>query len=278
MKKKAKTKAQLQSSLDHARIKAEVSKGETEIRVREHAVKLAKAEKRLQAEVAMRKRANSALARAEAEVRFLSSKLLLAEEYERKRIAQEVHDGIGQALTAIKIRVENVLRQIDESKAETWADSLRSIIPIVQQSLGDARRIQTDLRPSILDDLGLLAAIDWFCREFQITYPEFQIEKQFDLQENEIPDLLKVVIFRTLQEGMNNCGKHSKTKLVWLVLERRAPGIEFMIKDNGVGFEPGRVKKGLGLDSMKERVEISGGVFHLDSVPGKGTTIRVSWV
>jgi signal transduction histidine kinase len=128
-----------------------------------------------------------------------------------------------------------------------------------------------------LDDLGILATIGWFIREFQKVYSHISIEKQISAEENEIPDSLKTPLFRIMQEAMNNIAKHSKADLARLILRKMKHKIELSIEDNGEGFDPKNTKQGLGLTSMKERTELSGGTFAVESIPGKGTTIRAQW-
>jgi signal transduction histidine kinase len=148
---------------------------------------------------------------------------------------------------------------------------------MVQNGVEETRRIMTNLRPSILDDLGILATVNWFCREFQKVYPHIQIQRQIEVQEQEVPDSLKVVIFRILQEAMNNIAKHSRANTVVLGLARKNDRIILRIQDNGVGFDPENCRKGLGLSSMKERTKLSGGIFILESGPGKGSHMEVRW-
>jgi PAS domain S-box-containing protein len=217
------------------------------------------------------------LRESESRLRLLSSQLLTVQEAERKRIAREIHDGIGQYLTAIKFRVENTLQQMDKGKTKTIIKPLKDIIPIIQESIEEARRIQMDLRPSILDDLGILATIGWFTREFQKVYSHISIEKGIDIQENEVPDSLKIALFRVMQEAMNNIAKHSKGNAVHLSLRKMEDRIELKIEDNGMGFDLENYRKGLGLTSMRERTELSGGSFAIESTPGKGTIIRACW-
>ena len=143
--------------------------------------------------------------------------------------------------------------------------------------------MQQDLRPSILDDLGLLATLSWFCRRYQTIYTGIKVELEQSLEESDIPNSLKIVIFRVTQEGMNNIAKHAKASLVHLSLRKRDGRIELALKDNGQGFDLKKVltsestKRGLGLTSMRERTELSGGSFAIESGEGKGTTIHASW-
>jgi len=237
----------------------------------------------LQQEIKERKQAEEALQRSESQLRSLSSQLLTAQEKERKRIARELHDGIGQSLSAVKFSVENTFRQMDKSTTEGNVEALKALIPLIQESIEEVRKIAMDLRPSTLDDLGILATINWFCREFQTIYSGIRIEKQIKIQEDEVPDVLKTVIYRVLQEGLNNVAKHSEADLVRLSLRKTNKTIEMAIEDNGLGFDLDEEfsvensRRGLGLASMKERTELSGGSFSIHSVKGTGSTIRASW-
>ena len=154
---------------------------------------------------------------------------------------------------------------------------------MIRESMEEARRIQTDLRPSVLDDLGILAAFSWLCRNFEATYSHIHIEKQTDIQEEEVPLPLKTPIDRISQEALNNIAKHSKANLARLSLKKIEDKIELKIEDNGTGFDLEKIfsqerdKRGLGLNSMRERTELSGGTFDVESTKGKGATIRASW-
>jgi len=230
-----------------------------------------------------RRKMEEALRESESHLRYLSSQLLTAQEKERKRIARELHDGLGQSLSAMKFSIENTFRQMDKSMTEESAEALKALIPLIQKSIDEVRKIAMDLRPSTLDDLGILATINWFCREFQTIYSGIRIEKQINIQEDDVPDALKTVIYRVLQEGLNNVAKHSEADLVRLSLRKMNKRIEMAIEDNGLGFDLDEVlsvensRRGLGLASMKERAELSGGSFTIQSVKGTGSTIRASW-
>jgi signal transduction histidine kinase len=118
------------------------------------------------------------LEKANEALRHLSSKLLSAHEGERKRIASEIHDIIGACLSAIKFKVEGALQLIEEKDPAAVTKSLEVIIPVIQEGVEECRRIQMDLRPSILDDLGLLATLSWFCRRFQAIYSGIRVEQE----------------------------------------------------------------------------------------------------
>ncbi len=222
------------------------------------------------------------LRRANEALHHLSSKLLAAQEDERKRIAGEIHDTLGSYLAAIRFKVEAAVQQSGKN-ADATIESLETALPVVRECIEECRRIQQDLRPSMLDDLGLVAALSWFCRRFEAIYSHIRTEQTIRIEEDEIPNALKIVIYRVTQEAMNNIAKHSKAHLIRLSLRKMDRSIEVMIQDNGHGFNLEKAffqettKKGLGLSSMKERTELSGGSFAIESTEGKGTTVRASW-
>ncbi len=250
---------------------------ELEMRVEQRTAELARANEKLQAEIKDRERA-------EEESRLLSSKLLTAQEDERRRIARDLHDTIGQSLSAVKFTIENVLQEIrEEGGSGKGIRSLESSVRLVQEAVQEVRQLQKNLRPPTLDDLGLLATISWFCREFEGVYADIRIEKEIALEEHDVPDRLKIVIYRVMQEALNNIAKHSGTKTVRLSLRKAGGRIEMEIQDRGSGFDADEVfarnefDRGLGLFSMKERAELSGGRFAVQSAKGAGTTILASW-
>jgi PAS domain S-box-containing protein len=215
--------------------------------------------------------------------RRLNAQVLIAQENERKFIAREIHDGFGSQLATIKYKVEDFLRQIDKNVIGRAGESLKSIIPILQDGIQEARRIQMNLRPSILDDLGVLPTMEWFFRTFAETYPKIKVEKEISVQENDVSPSLKTVIYRTLQEAMDNIAKHSKADLAHLSLRKNEGRVELLVQDNGRGFDLKEVvgsegsMQGFGLVRMRERTELCGGSFSIDSTEGAGTTIRASW-
>ena len=234
------------------------------------------------ADITERKRTEEALTESEKRLRSLSSQLLVAQEKERKLIAQEIHDSIGASLAATKFKVEDVITKVGENRPETRA-ALGSILPMLQEVIQEARRIQMALRPSILDDLGILATISWFCREFESIHSHINIRQEINIEESKVPDSLKTVIYRVLQEAMNNIAKHSKADRINLLLRKMDGAIELGIEDNGEGFDPEEAlarigtNRGFGLSSMRERAELSGGSFSIKSSKGAGTVIKAMW-
>jgi PAS domain S-box-containing protein len=216
------------------------------------------------------------LKESETRLKDLSSKLLAAQEEERNRIAHEIHDALGSLLGGLRFKAENLLGQIGKN------NDMEDLIRFIQMASDEARRIQSALHPPLLDDLGILATISWFSREFQKTYSGIRIENQINIQENDIPDPVKIVIYRIAQEALNNIAKHSKADLVHFSL-RKIDKIELLIRDNGQGFKLDEKlsldgsRRGIGLSSMKERTELSGGSFEIESSVGKGTIVRATW-
>jgi signal transduction histidine kinase len=167
----------------------------------------------------------------------LNEKILNAHEEERKRVAGELHDSIGQSLAAMQFRVDGWVQEMHEQGNETGKSALEAVSEMVRNIATEIRRIQQDLRPSLLDHLGILATIKWFCREFQTTYPGIRIEQQIGVQEDEVSPSLKIVIFRIMQEALNNIAKHSKADLVNLSLEKTNGMLKICVRDNGQGFD-----------------------------------------
>jgi len=216
------------------------------------------------------------LAKSQQRLQQLASQLLLAQEKERKRIAVELHDGLLSDLAATKYLLEGKLMLL--KKGELVApDEFNRVVDILAVTMNEARRIMNNLHPSVLDELGLISAINWWSGEYEKSYPHIKVQKQIGVSEQDISDSLRVVIFRVLQEALNNFAKHGKGDCVNLSLSKANKIFALMIQDNGEGFDVENSPKGLGLESMRERVDLSGGEFQIESVIGQGTTIRAIW-
>ncbi len=232
-------------------------------------------------DVTERRQAKEALRRSEERLRELSRKTLDAQENERKFLAQEIHDSIGGSLAAIKFGLEEKLENMPGSPPQDGI-SLEKIITMVQETIQETRRISAHLRPSMLDDLGLFPTIDWLCREFEKLYPEIRIQRKLEIQEKNIAEPLKVVIYRILQEAMNNVAKHSEAEVVKLSLVGVGNNVELRIVDNGRGFNLEETisksdpMSGFGLTGMIDRAEICGGKLDIASKKGQGTSIHLT--
>ena len=218
----------------------------------------------------------------ESHLRLLSSQLLTVQEDERKRISAELHDDIAAKLAAIKFALEKRLMLTGKMHQEV-NQSLKDIISMVLETIVSTRRIMINLRPAMIDDLGILATLNWYCREFEQIFTTIHVEKQVNIEEIEIPDRLKIVIFRIVQEGMNNIAKHSGANHISLALEKTNDTLTLSIEDNGRGFDvenktlKSETFQGFGIVNMKERARLSGGDFAIKSFQKKGTSIKVTW-
>jgi signal transduction histidine kinase len=269
------------------RIRAEealkVAHDELERRVEERTIKLNQANVLLCQEIEDRKRTEEELKKSKMQLEFLSSQLINLQENERKQIAQELHDSVGQTLVSLKYRVEAVLKQMDKETGSSYTIPLKNLIPRVQDAINEVGRISKGLRPPMLDELGIIATFSWLCREFETIHTDIQIEQEIELQEDDVPETLKVVIYRILQEGLSNIVKHSGANLVHISFKKTDRTIELAIKDNGRGFNLKRALSldnfngGLGLINMRRRTENSGGSFEINSDKETGTCIRALW-
>ncbi|MCL5406204.1 MAG: response regulator [Deltaproteobacteria bacterium] len=226
------------------------------------------------------KRIEEELKESKEELKLLASQLLRAQEDERKRIAREIHDSIGSSLSAVKFCIDNVAGRLNEDP--DVRDVLLTLSRAMEQAIDESRRIIADLRPSMLDDLGIISTIRWFCREFESIYSGIGVQKDIRIEESQIPENLKIIIFRIIQEAMNNGVKHSKAGKISLRLSLENGSIVLCVSDNGIGFDPAaaaskRQGAGFGLSSMRERAELSGGKFEIESKRQAGTTVMACW-
>ena len=233
-------------------------------------------------EISERKNVESRLKKSEKILRFLSAQLLQAHENERKRIARELHDTIAQNLAGIKFYLSHKIESIGDDQFLSFK-ALQPAVEMADRSIREVRRIITDLRPPCIDDLGILATINWHCRQFKKKYPDITIVQEFEIDECDVPDPLKLIIYRVLQESLNNVAKHSGADKVKLAIKKEQNTLVFMVEDNGSGFDiinalsPKQTEKGWGIIGMKERTELSGGCFSIESTMEKGTKVLISW-
>jgi PAS domain S-box-containing protein len=213
----------------------------------------------------------------------LSAELLSLIESERKRIASELHDDIGQILTGIKMRVESAMSSISKGNLVAGQRVLAEIVPIVREAMEEVRRISLDLRPPMIDDLGIVATIGWFCREFPSRQGGLRVELDLRVEERDIPSSLKIVIYRILQEAMNNIVQHAEAQIARVRLLRSSGNIELIVEDNGCGFDLAQTRRrgsggrGLGFTNMRERAEAASGSLSLETIKGAGTIVRVTF-
>jgi two-component system sensor histidine kinase UhpB len=208
------------------------------------------------------------LDRLESERRQSSGRVLAAEEAERLRIARELHDEVGQTLTAVALRAEHASARAGENEPY-----LAELAAIVQDSLEDVRRISRELRPEALDDLGLVNALIALCS--RVTEQSgLRIRRLLEAPAVELPPEVELAIYRIAQEALTNVMRHSGATEVDLSLVRENGDLLLSIKDNGRGL-PAQVLEGGGLAGMRERAMLIGGELTLDSRPGLGVEVRL---
>jgi PAS domain S-box-containing protein len=222
------------------------------------------------------------LERINLELRKVPSKLIAVQEEERRRLSVDLHDSVGQTLAALKYRMEHVVSSLQNRSSENALKIAEEFIPTLQQSIDEIRYIYMGLHPSMLDQLGLIATLEWLRNECMRILPQIHIELAVEVLEEEIPKNLTIPIFRITQEALNNVLKHSGAEWIDVALSKPGESFELIISDDGVGMDvhqvlQNRTTRSLGLTSMRERAEFSGGIFSIRSSPGKGTTVRVCW-
>lgn len=223
------------------------------------------------------------LAEFEEEIRRLSRRVIQAQENERKRIAIDLHDGIVQSLVLVKYSIEASIEKLHSENEDADLGMLVRAADQIKSTVEEVRRISWNLTPTMLEDWGLQAAIERFCEDIESHHAALKIECSLCLDRKEMPNLVSIAIFRIVQESLNNATKHGGASLIKVAIEELNDGIRLVVSDNGTGFEPeshtgrGSAGSGLGLRSMRERVEATGGTFEINSEQGSGTTVNATW-
>jgi two-component system sensor histidine kinase UhpB len=219
--------------------------------------------------------------RAEKEIRLLTHRLIEAGEKERKKIAADIHDEFGQALTSLHFDLEAMQRSLPAEAGEQ-IKKFSKIITSVEKLADVVRKTTSYIRPDVLDHLGLIPALEWYIKEFIQRHPDIKIKLEVTGFKKRLNPETETVLYRFCQECLANVKKHAKASLVTIMLTNSYPWVIFVIKDNGSGFQqaesglPKNMKtQGIGLPSMKERVVALRGNIDIISAPHKGTTIRV---
>jgi signal transduction histidine kinase len=212
-----------------------------------------------------------------------SAERLTIQENERRRIAADLHDGLGQSLGLVIVSLENIAILLSQGEPEKAAECLELLNPKVRDTLDELRRIAMNLRPATLDSLGILATLSWHLREIEMACPGIRIERRFSVDETDVPKNLRTPIFRILQEAGSNAITHGEADRLTVCLSKTRGALELSIEDNGKGFDPDalsgikKLNRGLGLQTMRERAELTCGVLEIKSAPGKGMQVRVRW-
>jgi signal transduction histidine kinase len=206
------------------------------------------------------------------ELQHLSARLVMAQEEERRTISRELHDEVGQSLSALLMEAGNAAAQVPPDSAEIRRH-VDSIKKLAEASVNVIRNMTLLLRPSMLDDFGLVPALEWQAREVS-KRTGLRVQVSADDGAGDLPDAHKTCIYRVVQEALHNCARHSQARSVKVVVEQEPEKIVLSVEDDGRGFDANRVR-GLGLVGMAERVTHLGGVFAVRSQPGSGTKVAV---
>ncbi|MBE0623764.1 MAG: sensor histidine kinase [Burkholderiales bacterium] len=218
-----------------------------------------------------------------AQLQQRSAQQLMIQENERRRIAMELHDGLGQTLSLAKLTMQEALESVNIGVLDHARANLERAAAQIKLAMEDLRRIAMNLRPSALDELGIVATLAWYFREFEATCPHIKLDRDIGVSESEVPEVLKITIFRIVQESANNAMKHAGADRIKVSLNNEGDVLELLIEDTGRGFDPAAVaaerdfEHGLGLRGMQERAELSGASYTMQSAPGQGTSICVRW-
>jgi signal transduction histidine kinase len=205
----------------------------------------------------------------------LSRRLVTAQENERKALSRELHDEIGQSLTALKLEISKS-EKIARAEGSSSLQHLQTIREIADQVFSVSKNISLGLRPPMLDDLGLVAALNWYTDAFA-KRSDIAVSLDIDGNVGELPESYRTCLFRIVQEALTNCARHSKATHVVVRIEANEDSLGLTVADDGVGFEAKRTAEhGLGLLSMRERSAELGGNLKIVSQPGQGTLIRVT--
>ncbi|WP_327351434.1 HAMP domain-containing sensor histidine kinase [Streptomyces sp. NBC_01304] len=212
---------------------------------------------------------NTMLDRLEAERAASSSLVLSAQEAERRRIAQELHDEVGQTLTVVLLDLKRVADQVPEALRK----DLHRVQETTRAGLDEIRWIARGLRPGVLDELGLTSALTALSNEIT-AHADFTIRRRYATDLPDLGEQVELVLYRIAQESLTNAARHSRAAQVDVTLSRTSHGVELLVADDGQGV--GRVPEGSGIRGMRERALLVGGEFTIGPAPGGGTRVRMN--
>jgi signal transduction histidine kinase len=245
------------------------------LRLRESLEAIQRWNRELEAKVKDRTRE---LETAEAARADLLKRLIYAQEEERKRIARELHDETSQNMARMTMSLDRAVQANDAGSRRTHLAEARELL---LKTLEGVHRIIYDLRPSILDDLGLVSALQWYAEQ-RLSSQGVNVTWEVNARDTRLPTLVETALFRIVQEALTNVAKHARAENVIVSMDLGAEAVTIEVEDDGVGFDPalvpvGQETQGLGIRGMKERVAILGGQFELRSQPGGGAQLRI-WI
>jgi signal transduction histidine kinase len=226
-------------------------------------------------DITERKQADEEIMKSQEQLRALAARLQSIREEERTSIAREIHDELGQALTGLKMDLSWLENKLPK-KENSLIKKTQSMLNLIDSTIQTVRRVSTELRPGILDDLGLIAALEWQAQEFQ-DRTGIKCEFNSSLEEVELDRDRSTGVFRIFQETLTNVARHSNATQVNIRAEESIRNLILRVKDNGRGITKGEIsdKKSLGLLGMRERAHIFGGEVEITGGAGKGTSVTV---
>ena len=214
-----------------------------------------------------------AVVEARGQLESLSARLVQAQETERRSLARELHDEVGQGLSAVLIELRNLSMGLPTQSEEQLSKHVETIKGLVENTVRTVRNMSLLLRPSMLDDLGLIPALQWQAREVS-RQTCMDVTVATDLASDDLPDEYKTCIYRVVQEALHNCSAHSHATAVRIKVQQEPKRLTLSIRDNGKGFDI-RQSKGLGLLGIEERVAHLHGTCEIHSEPGSGTVLAI---
>ncbi len=211
-----------------------------------------------------------------------SGHIIAAREDERQRIAADLHDGIVQSLGAIKFGIEAQIEVMQRGHPEVDVSALGGFVDQIREAIEDVRDISRDLSPSVLNEFGICVALEWLCTGMGSELPALDVSCNIHVNEASLPGVIKVAIYRVAQEALNNIKRHSGAESIGVILDADEHTLSLTVRDDGRGFDVEAIgqesgPRGLGLGGMRQRVESTGGVLTISSMPGDGSEIRAEW-
>jgi signal transduction histidine kinase len=213
------------------------------------------------------------VADARGQLKDLSARLVQAQETERRALSRELHDEVGQSLSAVLVELRNLSAGLGIRSEEQSRGHVETVKGLVESAVRVVRNMALLLRPSMLDDLGLIPALKWQARECA-KRTSMDVSVAAELHADDLPDEYKTCIYRVVQEALHNCARHSNATTVRIRVEQKPGRLMMTIQDDGQGFEVGQMK-GLGLLGIQERVARLGGTSNVHSEPGSGTILSL---
>lgn len=226
------------------------------------------------------KKKDMLLRESERKLRLLSSHLLTVQERERRRISMELHDEVGQSLTVLKLQIRSIKNRLNDSQTDLKEDCV-NILKYVDQTIENVRRFSRDFGSSILEDLGLCAALRWLAEDFE-KHSNINISLDIEQVDNLFSRESQIIIYRIFQEAITNINKHANADHLSIVVMKKKKNISFQIVDDGKGFDKKQIENrssdviGLGLTAMDERAKMLGGILEIFSRKQRGTRITLN--